>query len=116
MSRTFRRKNWEATSGKVPGSKIGGYYVHQEFGMADPCTGHGMCYWYRESTPQEYRARYWAIHGESNNNCAWSPNRAMRRQREKSLRYHFKREIQRCLHTPEYEAQFVCDASLDFMT
>ena len=102
MSRTFRRKGYEAKQGHVNGSKVAGYYTVQEG---------GWWYWnkqpvsFREPTHQEYFEKYWKLHGDSHRN-QWCPGRAYRQGRHAENKSINKQELCKWLKDADYEPVF----------
>jgi len=104
MSRTYRRKNYEVTQGTSwdrQGRKTNGFYTTYDgswwsWGVKEEMT-------FRPMTKEEYRNRYWWIHGESRHSNAWSPNRHYRKPREEAHRMRCKQEIIKFMKNPDYD-------------
>lgn len=103
MSRTFRRKNYEAennTSWDVRGRKTAGYYTHHQFHWF----GWGQHYYTHEvPTKAQYNKQYWRIHGESKSANSRSPGHSFRHPRMKQNRAIARQELYKCRMIPEYE-------------
>ena len=108
MSRTFRRKGWEATKGNswsVAGRKVNGYYTTWN-NIVKTGNGHEGVKVYVPYTRQEENAEYWRIHGESKHNNAWGPGKDYKVIENRRFRKCSKSELHRELTIPDYEAQF----------
>lgn len=104
MSRTFRRRNYEATVRNAEGSKIAGYYTEWQAAEWVDVGTHlerGR-YTLRAPTEQERAAKYWLVHGESSNANAWSPGSVYRQTRERELRSHNARELIKYVQREDY--------------
>lgn len=104
MSRTFRRKGYEATKGKQAGSKINGYYVQWQFNVDNEREHH--YYTYRAMTAQEKNKEYVRIHRDNHAN-AFGPNKYYREASESLLKLHNKRELNNWLKNSEVEPMFM---------
>ena len=65
MSRTFRRKGYEAKQGSIQGGKVAGYYTIKEGGW---WRWNKKPVLFREPTRQEYYEQFWKLHGDSHRN------------------------------------------------
>ena len=102
MSRTFRRKNFEAennTSWDVRGRKTAGYYTEREFHY------YRGGWWNTFSVPtkQQYNKQYWRNHGESKTANSWSPGWSYRHPRMTQNRALTRQELHKFMTIPDYE-------------
>lgn len=102
MSRTFRRKNYEAennTSWDVRGRKTAGFYTHR--------LGHwnGYTHWYTYEIPTntQHHREYWRNHGESKSANSWSPGHSYRNMRMRENRAMARQELHKYKALPDYE-------------
>lgn len=111
MSRTFRKKNYEAennTSWDRQGWKVAGFYTYKEFhttrdGNA-PYDGRcGYYYTYEVPTKEQFVKRYWSNHGESRSGNSVSPGREYRRYRMKQNRMITRNELFKYIADSDYD-------------
>jgi hypothetical protein len=102
MSRTFRRKNYEAennTSWDVKGRKLAGYYTERIWHYVNGCSW----YTYAEPTKQQYYKKYDWAHGESKHANSRSPGHSYRHMRMKQNRAIARAELYKFTAIPDYE-------------
>lgn len=86
MSRTYRRKNYEATQGTSwdrASDKIAGFYTVRDWSRGYWKNGvyvSGHVY-YRAPTEREYNKEHWRIHGESRHSNEWGPGKGYKQHR-----------------------------------
>jgi hypothetical protein len=102
MSRTFRRKNYEAennTSWDVKGRKIAGFYTERISHYVD-----GR-FWHTYAVPskQEFYKKYTLAHGESKSANSRSPGHSFRHPRMIQNRAITRRELHKFKLNPDYE-------------
>lgn len=113
MSRTFRRKNYESTRGKLNGSSVHKHFPQDlEFVESNwhnrDLYGHGGRWIYRAPTKQEFHKEYWRIHRDSKHAKAWGPDRYYCERYKAAMRTHNEQEWQCYLKTNgEYEPMFL---------
>lgn len=111
MSRTYRRKNYEATQGTSwdrRGDKIAGYYTVCEWNykLHESIEGYSyrQNYTYREPTEHEYGKEYWRVHGDANHSMCWNnPGKWFRNYEQNRQRQHDRRELHEFYTNPDYE-------------
>jgi hypothetical protein len=107
MSRTFRRKGYEAANmAWKDGTKIAGYYTATDWNyikVQELNDWHFESYkTYRKPTRQEHNKEYWRIHGDSHRNY-WSPSRSYRNARMEENRTLTKNEIIKFMKDTDHE-------------
>lgn len=102
MSRTFRRKGYEAKQGSIQGGKVAGYYTIKEGGW---WRWNKKPVLFREPTRQEYYEQFWKLHGDSHRN-QWSPGRSYREGRQVENQSINKQELCKWLKDADYEPVF----------
>ncbi len=111
MSRTFRRKGYEATqntSWDKHGNSVAGYYTESDL-VRRP--GYNGPLWYcvnflkvyREPTKAERFRKWYSAHGESRTASERSPNKWHRQHRQNELRTEARRQLNKFLRNDEYE-------------
>ena len=108
MSRTFRRKGYDAANmAWKDGTKIAGFYTETDWYYIRVEKVDGCCFksykTYRKPTRQEHNKEYWRIHGESNNSNSWSPGWDYRNMRMKENRMLTKTELFKFMKDTDYE-------------
>jgi hypothetical protein len=107
MSRTFRRKGYEAANMTWKnGTKVAGFYTTYDVEYVqyteDGIKKHGYLCTYRKPTRQEHNKEYWRIHGDSHRNY-WSPDWNYRSARVKENRMLTKGELFKYMKDTDYE-------------
>ena len=108
MSRTFRRKHYEAETGGswvAKGCKTAGFYTEREFHYFRG----GFWNTYLVPTKQQYYREYWRNHGESKTNKTWSPSHSYREYRMSQNRSITKQELYKFFNDPTYEPMVEAD-------
>ena len=103
MSRTFRRKNYEAennTSWDVQGRKTAGFYTERKFNWI-----YWGCYFhtYAAPTKAQYNKEYRRNHSESKSANCRSPGHSFRHPRMTQNRAITRRELHKFKLNPDYE-------------
>ena len=100
MSRTFRKKNFEAennTSWDTRGRKTAGFYTEVVWHF---CNGSPWLT-YVVPTPIQYNDRYWSNHGESRSRNVVSPGHEYRHMRMKQNRAITRQELHKFITIPD---------------
>ena len=106
MSRTYRRKNYEAenqTSWHRRGSKIAGFYtvIDHEWSVVDDVWH--LTHTLREPTAEELKRKRYTAHGESRHGNDRSPGIWYRNNRMRQNRRLTRQELSRFMRFDDYE-------------
>jgi hypothetical protein len=103
MSRTFRRKNYEAennTSWDVQGRKTAGFYTER---VSHWVASGQYFHTYEIPTKAQFYKKYTWAHGESKSANSWSPGHSFRHPRMTQNRAITRRELHKYRMIPDYE-------------
>ena len=97
MGKTYRRKNFESSCGKVAGSSIAGFYTVMDYNWRSGLRT------YREPSDTERFESWYYAHGESKHANYCSPSKWYRNQRAAQNRRINKNEIYKAMKIADYE-------------